>query len=220
MESKPVLIATAVREATGTTVYQIYRNSNDSTHITARNMPSAWENRDWGSTQPPEDWLDANSADVPGLVWELPGYDRAVVEKWWNGFVLTLDQSRKTLKNMMLPERIELSTSPLPRSKVRLSTVFWEILRIFPDCLPFPELLRRGPHHLDVCRLIADRAFGGLCPKVAFDAHLIGIDPDFRIHVSDRLLEIHDGCSRSKRNIGDWVRSPSSPSTVPSSARR
>jgi putative restriction endonuclease len=28
---------------------------------------------------------------------------------------------------------------------------------------------------------------------VAFDAHLIGVDPDYRIHVSDRLLEIHDG---------------------------
>jgi putative restriction endonuclease len=27
----------------------------------------------------------------------------------------------------------------------------------------------------------------------AFDAHLIGIDADYRIHVSDRLLEIHDG---------------------------
>jgi putative restriction endonuclease len=27
----------------------------------------------------------------------------------------------------------------------------------------------------------------------AFDAQLIGIDPDFRIYVSDRLLEIHDG---------------------------
>jgi len=27
----------------------------------------------------------------------------------------------------------------------------------------------------------------------AFDANLIGIDPDFGIHVSDRLLEIHDG---------------------------
>ena len=27
----------------------------------------------------------------------------------------------------------------------------------------------------------------------SIDAHLIGIDPDFRIHVSDRLLEIHDG---------------------------
>jgi putative restriction endonuclease len=29
----------------------------------------------------------------------------------------------------------------------------------------------------------------------AFDANLIGIDPDFRIHVADRLLEIHDGRS-------------------------
>jgi HNH endonuclease len=27
----------------------------------------------------------------------------------------------------------------------------------------------------------------------AFDAHLIGINPDFRVHVSDRLLDIHDG---------------------------
>jgi putative restriction endonuclease len=27
----------------------------------------------------------------------------------------------------------------------------------------------------------------------AFDANLIGIDPDFRIHVSSRLLDIHDG---------------------------
>jgi len=27
----------------------------------------------------------------------------------------------------------------------------------------------------------------------AFDAHLIGIDPDYRMHVSDRLLGIDDG---------------------------
>jgi putative restriction endonuclease len=27
----------------------------------------------------------------------------------------------------------------------------------------------------------------------AFDAHLIGIDPDYRIHVADRLLDHHDG---------------------------
>jgi putative restriction endonuclease len=27
----------------------------------------------------------------------------------------------------------------------------------------------------------------------AFDAQLIGIDPDFRIHISDRLLDLHDG---------------------------
>jgi hypothetical protein len=31
------------------------------------------------------------------------------------------------------------------------------------------------------------------CWFPAFDAHLIGIDPDYRIHVSDRLLEIRDG---------------------------
>ena len=29
--------------------------------------------------------------------------------------------------------------------------------------------------------------------RVACDTNLIGIDSDFRIHVSDRLLEIHDG---------------------------
>jgi putative restriction endonuclease len=27
----------------------------------------------------------------------------------------------------------------------------------------------------------------------AFDAHLIGVDPDFRVHVSERLLVQHDG---------------------------
>jgi putative restriction endonuclease len=27
----------------------------------------------------------------------------------------------------------------------------------------------------------------------AFDAHLIGIDPDYTVHVSDRLLSLHDG---------------------------
>jgi len=27
----------------------------------------------------------------------------------------------------------------------------------------------------------------------AFDTHQIGIDPDYRIHLSDRLLELHDG---------------------------
>jgi putative restriction endonuclease len=27
----------------------------------------------------------------------------------------------------------------------------------------------------------------------AFDAHLIGIDPDYRLHVSDRLLSQNDG---------------------------
>ena len=46
----------------------------------------------------------------------------------------------------------------------------------------------------------------------AFDAHLIGIDPDFRIHVSDRLLEIHDGPFLElglKGIAGQVIRSPS-----------
>jgi putative restriction endonuclease len=33
-------------------------------------------------------------------------------------------------------------------------------------------------------------------PKIhhaAFDAHLVGIDPDYRLHVSVRLLRQHDG---------------------------
>ena len=27
----------------------------------------------------------------------------------------------------------------------------------------------------------------------AFDAYLVGVDPDYRVHVSDRLLHQHDG---------------------------
>ena len=45
-------------------------------------------------------------------------------------------------------------------------------------------------------RLAADRLNGLPLAKLhqeAFDAHFIGIDSDYRIHVSDRLFEIHDG---------------------------
>jgi putative restriction endonuclease len=44
--------------------------------------------------------------------------------------------------------------------------------------------------------LAANRLEGLPLTKIhhaAFDAHLIGIDPDYTVHVSDRLLEIHDG---------------------------
>jgi len=34
---------------------------------------------------------------------------------------------------------------------------------------------------------------GLLFTKIYHAAHLIGIDPDYRIYVSDRLLKIHDG---------------------------
>ena len=58
---------------------------------------------------------------------------------------------------------------------------------------------------LDAAHIIADRdqALGqpivpnGLALSkihhAAFDAHLIGVDPDYRLHVSDRLLEKEDG---------------------------
>jgi putative restriction endonuclease len=61
------------------------------------------------------------------------------------------------------------------------------------------------PRLLDAAHIIVDRheQFGqpiisnGLpltkIHHAAFDANLIGVDPDFRIHVADRLLEIHDG---------------------------
>ena len=42
-------------------------------------------------------------------------------------------------------------------------------------------------------RLVFFGEIEGLRHRAAFDAHLIGIDPDYRIHVSDRLLEIYDG---------------------------
>jgi putative restriction endonuclease len=44
----------------------------------------------------------------------------------------------------------------------------------------------------------------------AFDAHLIGIDPDFGLHVSDRLLEMNDGpmLEALKRLKGETLRRP------------
>ena len=60
-------------------------------------------------------------------------------------------------------------------------------------------------HLLDAAHIVADQdeRFGQpIVPNgiplskihhAAFDAHLIGIDPDFRIHVADRLLDQNDG---------------------------
>ena len=45
----------------------------------------------------------------------------------------------------------------------------------------------------------------------AFDAHLIGIDPDYRLHVSERLLARKDGpmLEALKRLSGETIRLPS-----------
>src|ERR1700747_555868 len=61
---------------------------------------------------------------------------------------------------------------------------------LMPTSIPMPLQCRgtgssAGSGPRTVCQIKIHHA--------AFDAHLIGVDPDYRIHVSDRLLEIHDG---------------------------
>jgi putative restriction endonuclease len=63
----------------------------------------------------------------------------------------------------------------------------------------------REPLLLDAAHIIADKEEQLGQPIVpnglplskihhaAFDAHLIGIDPDYRLHVSSRLLALNDG---------------------------
>jgi putative restriction endonuclease len=45
----------------------------------------------------------------------------------------------------------------------------------------------------------------------AFDAHLIGVDPDYRLHVSKRLLDLNDGpmLEALKRLNGQSIHLPS-----------
>lgn len=55
----------------------------------------------------------------------------------------------------------------------------------------------------------------------AFDAHLIGVDPDYRIHVSDRLLARHDGeiLKALKSLNGNTIRLPRREQDAPSRER-
>jgi putative restriction endonuclease len=64
--------------------------------------------------------------------------------------------------------------------------------------LPEPRLLDAAHIVMDADEQLGQPIVSNGLPltkihHAAFDAHLIGIDPDFRVHVSDRLLEIHDG---------------------------
>jgi putative restriction endonuclease len=64
--------------------------------------------------------------------------------------------------------------------------------------LPEPRLLDAAHIVMDADEQLAQPIVSNGLPltkihHAAFDAHLIGIAPDYRIHVSDRLLEIHDG---------------------------
>jgi putative restriction endonuclease len=64
--------------------------------------------------------------------------------------------------------------------------------------LPEPRLLDAAHIVMDADEQLGQPIVSNGLPlrkihHAAFDAHLIGVDPDYRIHVSDRLLEIHDG---------------------------
>ncbi len=76
---------------------------------------------------------------------------------------------------------------------------------------------------LDAAHIVADREYELGQPIVpnglplsklhhaAFDANLIGIDPDFRIHVSDQLLSMNDGPMLEqgiKAKAGEMIRLP------------
>ncbi|MEO8040224.1 MAG: HNH endonuclease [Betaproteobacteria bacterium] len=85
------------------------------------------------------------------------------------------------------------------------------------------------PLLLDAAHIVADKdaCFGQpLVPNglplskihhAAFDAHLIGIDPDFRLHVSDRLLVQQDGpmLEALKRLNGGTIQLPARPQDRP-----
>jgi putative restriction endonuclease len=78
------------------------------------------------------------------------------------------------------------------------------------------------PLLLDAAHIIADRDESLGQPVIpngiplskihhaAFDAHLIGIDPDYRLHVSERLLDKNDGplLEVLKRLKGEMIRKP------------
>jgi putative restriction endonuclease len=64
--------------------------------------------------------------------------------------------------------------------------------------LPEPRLLDAAHIVMDADEQLGQPIVSNGLPltkihHAAFDANLIGIDPDFRIYVADRLLEIHDG---------------------------
>jgi putative restriction endonuclease len=64
--------------------------------------------------------------------------------------------------------------------------------------LPEPRLLDAAHIVMDADEQLGQPIVSNGLPlskihHAAFDAKLIGIDPDLRIHVSDGLLELHDG---------------------------
>jgi hypothetical protein len=103
----------------------------------------------------------------------LPGTVKGIGYRSWNQ-----GAAASGIVSRCRPERLQRSLCDLQSARTRLLDAAHIVMHadeqfgqpIVSNGLPLTKL-----HH------------------AAFDAHLIGIDPDFRIHVSDRLLEIRDG---------------------------
>jgi len=78
-----------------------------------------------------------------------------------------------------------------------------------------PDLHEQGqpvvPNGLSMCKI----------HHAAFDTHLIGIDPDYRLHVSERLLIQNDGpmLEALKRLNGGTIHFPSRDKDLPDRER-
>jgi putative restriction endonuclease len=88
-------------------------------------------------------------------------------------------------------------TPPLPKPTYRSRREFHG-RRCAISHLPEPRLLDAAHIVMDADEQLGQPIVSNGLPltklhHAAFDAHLIGIDPDLRIHVSDRLVEVHDG---------------------------
>jgi putative restriction endonuclease len=139
-----------------------------------------------------------------------PGHYQAVIPTYisgWDGFALksTLTFGNPYQEGLTAPgnatERryaLRIVKERLHQATFREAVLYAYGRRCAITGLPETQLL-------DAAHIIADgdEALGqpvvpnGLSLSkihhAAFDAHLIGIDPDYRLHVSDRLLEQEDG---------------------------
>ena len=92
------------------------------------------------------------------------------------------------LRRGLIRQRFEVRCSPAYGGRCAISH------------LPEPRLLDAAHIIMDADEELGQPIVANGLPltklhHAAFDAQLIGIDPDFRIHVSERLLEIHEGRS-------------------------
>lgn len=158
-------------------------------------------------------WLKAaweNQIPVIYFLGVSPGHYQAIVPTFisgWDGFALksTLTFGNPHHKSYEVPENAIERRYTLHMVKERLhqDTFRKAVLQAYRGRCSITGLPET--RLLDAAHIISDGDEAQGQPVVpnglslskihhaAFDAHLIGIDPDYRLHVSDRLLEKKDG---------------------------